>query len=149
MEYNPTEEKNIGIETSYDFSDSIKILFVTVTNKSNKDIRVFNANSEGRAFYVYYFDSDGGRVASREFPLGFEPEMNQKIILKPGASETFTYRVFDRRKRGYNSYRQYDLTKGPITKITINYWISYQFMDEKDPYKVFLLRKETEMVALD
>ena len=145
-DYDPTEEKNIGIETTYDFSDSMKLVIVTITNKSKKDIRVFNKD----AFLVNYLNADGEHVTFRFFPFGWEPEVNQMIILKPGASETFgNYCVYDSRKGGYNSFPpNYDKTKGPIRKIRIEYYVTYRFMDEKDPRKLLHLRKVMEPVSL-
>ena len=149
-DYFPKEGKYISIETSYVDKDSVKILFVTVTNKSDKNIRVFNGINDG-AFSILYLNGDDEIVAERFLPLGHEPNMNQKIILKPGAGETFRYRAYLYRNKSINhSYRGWSVEqkKGPIRKMKINYYVSYKFMEEKDPYKVLFLDKETEPVSL-
>ena len=150
LDYDLKEEKNISIETSYAYRDSVKILFVTVTNKSNKDIRVYNGKNDG-AFSIYYLNCDDEMVAMRFHPFGHEPDMNQKIILKPGTSETFRYNAYYYRNKGANNPFRWsiDKTKGPIRKIKIDYKVSYQFMeDENDIRKILHLFKETESVSL-
>ena len=137
LDYDPNEEKYIGVNTTYDFNDaSVKKILVTVTNKSKKDIRVFNSALDG-AFVIYFLDSTEQEVQQhRCYPLGHEPEMNQKIILKPGKSETFEYRV-------------YVCKNDVVKKIKIEYFLRYRFMDDdSDLTKIKSLKKQTKPVSL-
>ena len=139
FDYDPTEEKNISVNTTYDFSDSIvKKVFVTVTNKSQREIRVI---ASGRVhgtgdLIIYFMDVNEKEVQEqRLYPLMHNiPETNQKIILKPGKSETFEYRVYAEKN-------------GILKKIKIDYHIKYRFMDE-EPLKVLFFRKKTEPVDI-
>lgn len=145
-DYDPTEETNISVNTTYDFSDSVvKKVFVTVTNKSKKTIRVGNGRSAG-AFSLFYLDANGKQLLNSSgsqiifsFPLGHDPEMNQRIILKPGYSETFKYSVYT---RGNDAFK----------KIKIDYRLQYWFMDDEpiieNLEKIMSFWKKTEPVDI-